>query len=175
MLRKYGGVEIIGRIPHYFENRFIKIYKGVPSQFLGDLCPFKVGTGLAAIDKALSRTRRTGCNWSIRVDGREASHGQYQAILIVNEFLGPDLPFSADSLGSGRLHLFAIRDLGSFRIPFQASKALSGDIMQDPARYGLYPTAYESNWRSFPILDSSSRLMSMDRRCFASARHVFRS
>lgn len=133
----YGGAEIFGRIPHYTENRYIKYYKGILSQFFGDLGPFTVGTGLATIEKVAKRIRQPGFDWSIRVDGKEVSQGRYQALLIVNGFLGPDLPFSTDSLGSGRIHLFGIRDQGILRLPCQASKAFSGKILEDPDRYGL--------------------------------------
>ena len=88
-----------------------------------------------------------GLDWSIRVDGKEVSRGRYQALLIVNGFLGPDLPFngflgpdlpfSNDSLGSGRIHLFGILDQGILKLPRQASKAFSGEILGDPDRYGL--------------------------------------
>jgi diacylglycerol kinase family enzyme len=133
----YGGAEIFGRIPHYTENRFIKYYKGVLSQIFGDLGPFKIGTSLATIDKVVTRMRRPGLDWSIRVDSKEVSAGRFQALLVVNGFLGPDLPFSTDLLGSGRFHLFAIRDQGMLRIPSQAIKAFSGKIIEDPARYGM--------------------------------------
>jgi diacylglycerol kinase family enzyme len=133
----YGGAEIFGRIPHYTENRYIKYYKGILSQFFGDLGPFKVGTSLAAIEKASKRMRQPGLDWLIRVDGKEVSRGRYQALLIVNGFLGPDLPFSNDSLGSGRIHLFGILDQGILKLPRQASKAFSGEILDDPDRYGL--------------------------------------
>jgi len=133
----YAGAEIFGRIPHYTENRYIKYYKGILSQFFGDLGPFKVGTSLATIEKVIKCMRQPGINWSIRVDGKEVSRGNYQTLLIVNGFLGPDLPFSTDSLGSGRFHLFGIRDQGILRLPFQARMAFSGEIQKNPDRYGL--------------------------------------
>lgn len=36
----YGGAEIFGEIPYVTENRYMKYYKGILSQFFGDLGPF---------------------------------------------------------------------------------------------------------------------------------------
>ncbi|TNF91618.1 MAG: hypothetical protein EP297_15535 [Gammaproteobacteria bacterium] len=133
----YGGAEIFGRIPHYTENRLIKYYKGILSQFFGDLGPFTVGMSLASIEKVFKVLFREGDHWTIRVDGKPVSSGRYQALLILNGYLGPDLPFSSDPLGSGRIHLFAIKDLGRSKIIAQAKSALDKTILKDPDRFGL--------------------------------------
>lgn len=132
----YGGAEIFGRIPHYTENRFTKWYKGVLSQFLGDLGPFTTGMSLALLEKVAKRPfgRR---RWRIIVDGEGVATGRYQALILVNGYLGPDLPYSDDPLGSGRFHLFALRDLGMINLPGQARRARSGAIMEDPERWGM--------------------------------------
>ncbi len=132
----YGGAEIFGRIPHFTENRFMKWYKGVLSQFFGDLGPFTLGMTLALLEKTLKGPfgRR---QWRIVVDGREAGSGRYQALIIVNGYLGPDMPYSDDTLGSGRFHLFALRDLGALRLPGQARRARDGSIMEEPGRWGM--------------------------------------
>ena len=41
-------------------------------------------------------------------DGNLAAEGCYQAIIIVNGYLGPDLPFSDKPLGSGEFYVFAL-------------------------------------------------------------------
>jgi len=114
----------------------MKWYKGVLSQVFGDLGPFTTGMTLALLEKLLKGPfgRR---NWRILVDGQEVAAGHYQALIIVNGYLGPDMPYSDDDLGSGRFHLFALRDLGARRLLGQASHARDGSIMQDPTRWGM--------------------------------------
>jgi diacylglycerol kinase family enzyme len=138
----YGGAEIFGRIPHFTENRFMKWYKGILSQFFGDLGPFTIGMALALVEKLLKGPfgRR---RWRILVNDREVASDRYQALIIVNGDLGPDLPYSDDPLGSGRFHLYALRELGVLRLPGQARQARSGSIMDDPERWGMthYPVS----------------------------------
>ena len=154
----YGGAEIFGRIPHFTENRFIKYYKGIFSQIFGDLGPFTVGMSVATMEKFAKSMGRSGSLWSIQVDGEKVSTERYQALLVLNGYLGPDLPFSSDPLGSGRIHLFGIRDLGCIRLLGQVKSAHDGSILKDPARFGLEhfcaskvlkmtPSQYES----FPV------------------------
>jgi len=132
----YGGAEIFGRIPHFTENRFMKWYKGVLSQVFGDLGPFSLGMTLALLEKVLKSPfgRR---EWRIALDGEEVAAGRYQALIVVNGYLGPDLPYSDDDLGSGLFHLFALRDLGAGRLSGQIRHARDGSIMQDPAKWGM--------------------------------------
>jgi len=132
----YGGAEIFGRIPHFTENRFMKWYKGVLSQVFGDLGPFTLGMTLALIEKVL-RTPFRRRNWRILLDDQEVATGHYQALIIVNGYLGSDMPYSDDDLGSGCFHLFALRDLGVRRLIGQARHARNGSIMLDPARWGM--------------------------------------
>ncbi len=132
----YGGAEIFGRIPHFTENRFMKWYKGVLSQVFGDLGPFTLGMTLALIEKVL-RTPFRRRNWRILLDGQEIATGHYQALIIVNGYLGPDMPYSDDDLGSGCFHLFALSDLGVRRLIGQVRHARDGSIMRNPARWGM--------------------------------------
>lgn len=133
----YGGAEIFGRIPHYTENRFIKWYKGVLGQIFGDLGPFTTGMTLASLEKIAKRPFRRPRAWRLVVDGRPAAEGRYHAFILVNGYLGPELPWSRDPLGSGRFHLFALRDRGLARLPAQAWHARRADIQADPERWGL--------------------------------------
>jgi diacylglycerol kinase family enzyme len=134
----YGGAEIFGRVPHYTENRFMKVYKGVLSQLLGDLGPFFVGASLAAGERTLRRVVGKGKLWTIRVDGEERARGRYQAMILVNGDLGDDLPFARGvPLGSGDFHLFGLRDLGVLKLPAQFRKAFDGSIQDDPERWGF--------------------------------------
>jgi len=125
----YGGAEIFGRIPHYTENRFMKYYKGILGQLFGDRGPFFVGALLAILDKTIKRIGRSKTSWSISVDGNKVAQDYYQAMVIVNGDLGPDLPFAKSvPLGSGDFHLFAIRDLGLRRLPRQFKHAWDSSI-----------------------------------------------
>jgi diacylglycerol kinase family enzyme len=133
----YGGAEIFGRIPHFTENRFIKYYKGVLGQVFGDLGPFTTGMVLALLEKLLKSAWRRKRVWKIHVDGKLASNGLYQALIIVNGYLGPDLPYSSEPLGSGSIYLFALKDLGVRKILGQAKRARAGTIMHDPERWGM--------------------------------------
>jgi len=134
----YGGAEIFGRIPHFTENRFIKYYKGVLGQLFGDLGPFFVGASLASLDKTLKRIAQRRKSWIISVDGSEVSRGIYQAMIIVNGDLGPDLPFARSApLGSGYFHMFAIRDIGLFKLPGQFKRAWNASILDRPEDWGF--------------------------------------
>jgi len=134
----YGGAEIFGRIPHYTENRFTKYYKGILSQAFGDLGPFFVGASLSAVERALGRLAGKRRQWTIAVDGKERATGYYQAMIVVNGDLGPDLPFARSvPLGSGDFHLFGLRDLGLHRLPGQFRRAFDATILEDPERWGF--------------------------------------
>jgi diacylglycerol kinase family enzyme len=138
----YGGAEIFGRIPYFTENRFMKWYKGVLSQVFGDLGPFTTGMALALLEKVMKGPfgRR---EWRVRVDGEEVASGRFQALILVNGYLGPDMPYSDDALGSGRFHLFTLRDLGLRQLVGQAKRARNGTIMEDPKRWGMEHFAIE--------------------------------
>ncbi len=134
----YGGAEIFGRIPHYTENRFMKWYKGLSSQIFGDLGPFTIGMMLALSERLIKSPFTKKRRWNVFADGREVATNQaYQAMIIVNGYLGPNLPFSSDPLGSGQFHLFAIRDMGVRKLLSQAVKTRSKSIMKDPEKWGM--------------------------------------
>jgi len=134
----YGGVEIFGRIPHYTENRFVKLYKGVLSQIFGDMGPFFVGATLSTLEKALRRAGRARRGWRITVDGEESGRGPYQAMIIVNGDLGPNLPWARGvPLGSGDFRLFCLRDLGFARLPGQFRHAWDASVLEEPERWGF--------------------------------------
>lgn len=144
----YGGVEIFGRTPHFTENRFMRLYKGVLGQLFGDLGPFGVGVSLAALEKTLARPFRSGRAWRVVVDGEERVRGRYQVLVLVNGDLGPDLPFARGvPLGSGDFHLFALEDRGALRMVGQFRRAFAGTIDRDPERWGF------RRWRITRSLD----------------------
>lgn len=147
----YGGAELFGRIPHYTENRFVKYYKGILSQLFGDLGPFSVGTTLAAVESVFVRMLGRKRRWRICVDGREAVPEFYQAIIIVNGYLGPDLPYAREvPLGSGDFYVFALRDQGLLRFPLQIHRAWNASIMDDPDRWGFERFRVEKTLRLEP-------------------------
>lgn len=163
----YGGAEIFGRIPHFTENRFIKYYKGVLGQLFGDMGPFFVGASLATTEKTLKRIARGKTSWIITANGREVARGCYQAMIVVNGDLGPDLPFARSApLGSGCFHLFAIRDLGLARLPGQFRRAWNASILDRPEAFGFESYRIDNNLRietvrgeSFPVnVDGSTML-----------------
>jgi hypothetical protein len=132
----YGGAGIFGRIPHFTENRFMKWYKGILGQIFGDLGPFTTGMSLATADR-LVKGPFARDEWTIVVDGREAARSRYHTLVILNGYLGPDLAFTRDPLGSGHFHLFALEYLGMWKLPQQILSARSGEISKDPARWGF--------------------------------------
>jgi diacylglycerol kinase family enzyme len=132
----YGGAELFGRIPHFTENRFMKWYKGILGQLFGDLGPFGTGLSLCLAERFLKAPLTRKRHWRILVDGEERASGAYQALILVNGHLGPQCPFSDDPLGSGRFHLFALRDLGLHRLPGQVRAAWKARILEEPERWG---------------------------------------
>lgn len=133
----YGGAEIFGRIPYYTENRFTKYYKGILGQLFGDLGPFTTGMLLAIIEKMLKTPFTEKNRWQIFADNQLVSEGIYQAIIIVNGYLGPDLPFSDQPLGAGEFYCYGLNDIGISKLLAQVSHARDGTIMKEPNRWGL--------------------------------------
>jgi diacylglycerol kinase family enzyme len=133
----YGGAEIFGRIPFFTENRFVKYYKGILSQLFGDLGPFTTGMSLALLEKLFTTPFRRKRRWRIHVDGELVSEETYQALIVVNGYLGRDLPYSAEPLGSGSIYLFALRDIGLGKLLGQAKHARDGSILDNPEQWGM--------------------------------------
>jgi diacylglycerol kinase family enzyme len=134
----FAGGEIFGEIPLITENRFIKYYKGILGQCFGDLGPFFVGASLTSVKKALRSLIFPKTKWRIHIDGAKAACGSYQALIIVNGYLGKDLPFAESvPLGSGDFHLFGVRDMGLLKLPGQFRRAFNSSILQEPEKWGF--------------------------------------
>jgi diacylglycerol kinase family enzyme len=134
----YGGAEIFGEIPYFTENRFIKYYKGILGQLFGDLGPFFTGMSLVLLRRMLVPHWRSRRVWRIVADGRTVATGRFQAMIVVNGDLGPNLPFARGvPLGSGDFYIFVIRNEGTRRLPGQLRAAWNASILDNPARYGL--------------------------------------
>ena len=149
----YGGAEMFGRIPHYTENRYIKYYKGVLGQILGDLGPFTTGMVLSLFEKIIKSPFTKKKYWKILADGEMKAEGHYQAIILVNGYLGPDLPFSDQSLGSGEFYVFGLKDLGILKLLSQTKHARTGTIMHDPDRWGMEPVIAQNEIKLLPNTD----------------------
>jgi diacylglycerol kinase family enzyme len=146
----YGGAELFGRIPQISETRIMKYYKGVLGQLFGDLGPFTTGMTLAVLEKVVASPWRKKRKWKIVVDGDLRAEGRYHALILVNGYLGPDLPYSSDPLGSGKFYLFALADLGIRRLPLQFKAARTGTILQAPGKLGMEPFTIEQSLRLEP-------------------------
>ena len=133
----YGGAELFGRIPYYTENRYTKYYKGILSQLFGDLGPFMTGMALALIERLLKVPFRRKTRWKIMADGQTAADDAFQAIILVNGYLGPDLPYSDQPLDSGEFYCFGLRNLGAAKLLAQIKHARDSSIMDDPEHWGL--------------------------------------
>jgi hypothetical protein len=104
-----------------------------------------VGLNLAVAERILKGPFGRGPVWRLSVDGAAAAEGRYHALIIVNGYLGPQMPYSSDPLGSERFHLFALRDRGLIRLVGQLRRMKDGTVLEDPARWGLEP---------YPVTDS---------------------
>ena len=140
----YGGAEIFGRIPHYTENRYIKYYKGVLGQIFGDLGPFTTGMFFSLLERIVKTPFVKKKHWKIYADGDIKAEGSYHAIILVNGYLGPEMPFSDKSLASGEFYVFGLRDMGFFKLFSQAKHARMGTIINDPERWGLESVTAEN-------------------------------
>ncbi|NNJ70693.1 MAG: hypothetical protein HKP10_05325 [Kiritimatiellales bacterium] len=149
----YGGAELFGRIPYYTENRYTKYYKGILSQFFGDLGPFMTGTALALIERLVKAPARRKTRWRILADGQSAAEDAFQAIMLVNGYLGPDLPYSKEPLGSGEFYCYGLRNIGASKLISQIKHARDGSIMDDPDRWGLVPVVAKSRLELIPDHD----------------------
>ncbi|VGO17479.1 hypothetical protein PDESU_06075 [Pontiella desulfatans] len=146
----YGGAELFGRIPYYTENRYTKYYKGILSQFFGDLGPFMTGVALALMERLIKAPFRRKTRWQIMADGRLAAEDAFQSIILVNGYLGPDLPYSDQPLGSGEFYCFGLRNLGASKLLPQIKHARDGSITDDPERWGLVPIVAKDNLEFIP-------------------------
>ena len=147
----YGGAELFGEIPYFTENRFIKYYKGILSQLFGDLGPFFVGTNLAMIRRLFRYTFKKREYWKIAVDGDVVSEGNFQAMVIVNGDLGPNLPFSQGvPLGSGDFYLFTFKHIGQLKIIGQLKHAWDSSILDDPDKWGFESFRINNNLEITP-------------------------
>jgi hypothetical protein len=133
----YGGVGIFGRIPRITENPLTRWYKGILGQLFGDLGPFTVGMSLASVESLLKRPFRGREGWRIQVDGLDHGTLTCHAMVIVNGYLGRDLPYSDAPLGARSLELFAIKDLGVRAFLEQARRSRDGSIMEEADRLGV--------------------------------------
>ncbi len=150
----YGGAELFGEIPYFTENRFIKYYKGILSQLLGDLGPFFVGTNLAMIRRFFRYAFKKRPDWKIKVDGKQVAEGEYQVMLIVNGDLGPNLPFAQGvPLGSGDFYLFTFKYLGQLRIIGQLRHAWDSSILKNPEKWGFESHCIKNSLEIIPSLD----------------------
>jgi len=169
----YGGAELFGRIPHFTENRYMKYYKGFLGQLFGDLGPFTTGMLLALVERITTSPFKKKTRWRIVADDQPVAEDVYQAIIIVNGYLGPDMPFSTHSLGSGEFYCFCLRDIGNGKLLAQGKHARDGTIMKDPERWGF--TSITINERielipdhdkSFPVNVDGSTFMAGQSMCF---------
>ncbi|MDP8209047.1 MAG: diacylglycerol kinase family protein [Candidatus Electryonea clarkiae] len=134
----YGGAEIFGEIPYFTENRFIKYYKGILSQLFGDLGPFFTGATLTIIRRLMRSAVNAKRKMKITIDGKTVAEGYYQALIIVNGDLGPNLPFAQSvPLGSGDFHLFTIKDMGFLKLFKQFKDAWNAKILDQPEKMGF--------------------------------------
>jgi diacylglycerol kinase family enzyme len=150
----FGGLETVGDIPYFTESRFIKYYKGILGYFFGDLGPFRVGTTLAIATWLLRRVSLRAHRFRLNVDGEDIPGDRYISVLLINGDLGADMPFyRGASLGSGEFYLLALRDMGPGRIPGQAVGSFKGDILKDPARWGLENRIVRRELRVLPSME----------------------
>lgn len=144
----YGGTEIFGDIPTYTENRFIKYYKGILSQLFGDMGPFFVGATLACLSKSIRSTFRKAEGWKIYVDNELVAKNNYQAMMIVNGDLGKNLPLAKSvPLGSGDFYLFALQNIGLYKLPGQFKRTWNASIADDPEKWGFEKYRIEKSLR----------------------------
>jgi diacylglycerol kinase family enzyme len=151
----YGGAEIFGRIPYYTENRYTKFYKGILSQFMGDMGPFSTGMLLSLVEKIIQSPFRKKKHWQIIADGKLAAEGSYQALILVNGYLGPDLAFSDKPLGLSEFYLFGMQDRGVIKLFSQAKHARNGSIIKDPLRWGLESICVKKKLELVPDCDTT--------------------
>jgi len=111
----------------------MKWYKGILSQFFGDLGPFTTGMILSLGEQFFRRS----LEWTIEVDGAQVAKAKYHALILVNGYLGADLSFSDKPLNSKCFQLFGLRNIGRTKLMQQATKARSGKILENPKKWGF--------------------------------------
>ncbi|MBC8393754.1 MAG: hypothetical protein H8E17_14450 [Deltaproteobacteria bacterium] len=104
---------------------------------MGDMGPFSTGMLLSLMERIIKSPFRKKKHWQIFADGKLVAEGLYQALILVNGYLGPDLAFSDQPLGSGEFYLFGIQDRGAIKLFSQVKHARNGSIINDPLRWGF--------------------------------------
>ncbi|MEE8577280.1 MAG: diacylglycerol kinase family protein [candidate division Zixibacteria bacterium] len=152
----YGGAELFGEIPRITEKKFTKYFKGVFGQLFGDLGPFFIGTQLTILSRLGRSLRGRKRKWDISVDGSQVAEGYYQAMMILNGDLGPNLPLACGvPLGSGSFCLFAFKDSGLLRLFSQLRSTWDGSILEAPEKYGMESFVVKDSLKLSPSGDAS--------------------
>ena len=133
-------------------------------QLFGDLGPFTTGMLLSLGEKILKSPFTKKTYWRIIADGKLIAEDFYQAIILVNGYLGPDLPFSNKPLSSGEFYIFGLKNMGIINLLFQVKHAQRGSIIKNPRRWGLESIIAKEelelipdNARPFPVnIDGST-------------------
>jgi len=121
---------------------------------MGDMGPFSTGMLLSLMEKIIKSPFRKKKQWQIIADGKLVAEGSYQALILVNGYLGPDLAFSDKPLGSGEFYLFGMQDRGVKKLFSQAKHARNGSIIKDPLRWGLESICVNKKLELIPDCDT---------------------
>jgi diacylglycerol kinase family enzyme len=133
----FGGFGVFGDIPRISESRVIKYYKGILGMLFGDLGPFYVALALSAARWRVLRLLGKVPLLQMTLDGEQFPPQEWGTIVVINGDLGKDFPLGRGlALGSGGFRVVALPYLGIRTILQQIVACRTGEIIDDPERYG---------------------------------------
>jgi diacylglycerol kinase family enzyme len=132
----FGGLGIFGDVPRFTETRAKKLYKGVLGSLFGDLGPFYVGLGLAAVRWQLLRVFGRVSRTVLELDGQEQPADCWATVAILNGDLGKGFPLGRDlDLGSGSFRVVALRHRGLRLMLRQINACRTAAVLDHPDEY----------------------------------------
>jgi thymidylate kinase len=133
----FGGFEVFGEVPRFTETRLIKLYKGVLGTIFGDLGPFFVGLGLAAVWWRVRLLLGRVSPVVLTLDGECLPPQTWSAIVVLNGDLGDDFPLGRGlPLGGASFRVIALPWRGMREAVRQVVAGRTGAIVDAPERYG---------------------------------------
>lgn len=132
----FGGIGVFGDVPRFTESRFIKYYKGLLGTLLGDLGPFFVGLGLAALTWGGRCILRRVPRFELELDGARLPAARWQSVIFLNGDLGKDFPLGRHlPFQSGTLRVIVLHHRGIRAMLRQVTGSRTGSLLDAPAAH----------------------------------------
>jgi diacylglycerol kinase family enzyme len=132
----FGGIGVFGEVPRFTESRFLKYYKGLLGTLFGDLGPFYVGLGLAAVAWSGRCAIGRVPTLELQLDDQRLPVSRWQSVILLNGDLGKDFPLGRGlAFGSGSFRVVILHHRGIRTMLRQISGSRTGALLDNPDKY----------------------------------------